>query len=180
MVENTMKNEGAQKIENICILCDVHFSLGEKQFLDTRCVKQHAFLVDQLHDFYGFSNAQEISIPRTSQRCPFRPTRVPKRCPFRVLREKQGLWLAGHPVHGVKDGRWAVTLVAPKFWGWGVAPIALAPQSHIACAVVLRFCSLLCPQGQSTGKKVALATCSAQFLCGDQKFTQIQHQFGTT
>ena len=40
--------------------CDVHFSFGEKQILETRCFKQHAFLVDPLRDLYGFSNAHTL------------------------------------------------------------------------------------------------------------------------
>ena len=28
--------------------CDVHFSFAEKYILETRCIKQHAFLVDPL------------------------------------------------------------------------------------------------------------------------------------
>ena len=39
---------------------DVLFSFGEKQILETRCIKQHALLVDPLRDFYRFSNARPL------------------------------------------------------------------------------------------------------------------------
>ena len=37
------KNEVAQNFEKKKHFFDVHFSLGEKQILETRCIKQHAF-----------------------------------------------------------------------------------------------------------------------------------------
>ena len=41
-------------------VCDVRYSLGKKQILETRCVKQHACLVDPLRDLHGFSNAHTL------------------------------------------------------------------------------------------------------------------------
>ena len=43
-----------------CIFCDVHLSSGEKQLLETKCIKQHAFWVDPLRVLYGFSKAHTL------------------------------------------------------------------------------------------------------------------------
>ena len=55
-----MKNEKEPKFRQIWIFCDVHISSGEKQILETRCIKQHAFLVDPLRDLCDFSNAHTL------------------------------------------------------------------------------------------------------------------------
>ena len=40
--------------------CDVHFPLGEMQILETRCIKQDAFVVDPLRESQGVSNAHTL------------------------------------------------------------------------------------------------------------------------
>ena len=60
------KNEGL-KFSKKCILrCALSF--GEKQILETRCIKQHAFLVDPLRDVNGFSNAHTLMFSDLSKR----------------------------------------------------------------------------------------------------------------
>ena len=102
MVENTAKMIGIE-ISKTMHCYDVHFSLGEKQITETRCLKQHAFFVDSLCVSFFFvhsnfdvfrpsrregSNQEEgsksgsridISISRTSQRSPFRSEKGAKR-----------------------------------------------------------------------------------------------------
>ena len=97
----------------------MHFSFGEKQILETRWIKQHAFLVDHLRDLSGFSSAHtfdvfwppngeapnqekgieikvprrsrvEILIPRTSQKGPFRPKWRPKRRAIPSFERRKG------------------------------------------------------------------------------------------
>ena len=52
MVENTLQKPKKSKNYNFG---DVHFSFGDKQILETRCVKQHMHvLVDPLRDLNGF------------------------------------------------------------------------------------------------------------------------------
>ena len=53
------KNEGPKNSKNMHF-CGVHFSFSEKQILETRCIKQHAFLVRPLRDLHGFSNAHTL------------------------------------------------------------------------------------------------------------------------
>ena len=48
-----------QNIQFFVHFNDVLQSLGEKQ---TTCIKQHAFLVDPLRDFIGFSNAHTLML----------------------------------------------------------------------------------------------------------------------
>ena len=60
MEENTVQNEGSQNFEKYMHFCDVHFSLTDQQILETRCIKQHAFLVDPLRDLHGFTNAHTL------------------------------------------------------------------------------------------------------------------------
>ena len=95
----------------------MHFSLGEKQILQTRCIKQHAFLVDPLREkkmVFGSTqfdvffdvlrrSSVEISISRTSKGAPFRS----KRGPFRVLTQSKPATLCchvGNTAHSCKFG----------------------------------------------------------------------------
>ena len=59
LVENTVQKWGSPKFWKNAF-CEVHFSSGAKQILETRCITQHVFLVDRLRDFYGFSNAHTL------------------------------------------------------------------------------------------------------------------------
>ena len=102
----------------------MHFSSGENQILETKCIKQHAFLVDPLGVSYDFPNAHtlifllrkweerdskqergsksvfcvEISISQTPKGAHSDRKRSPKREPFRVLGDEKGPVLAAHPV----------------------------------------------------------------------------------
>ena len=96
--------------------CDVHISFGEKQILETRCIKQHAFLVDPLgvsHDFRMLTTvflhrkweAQNKTEDRNlSFASKFRsPKLLQKRAhsvrAFRVWGNEKGPVLAAHPVY---------------------------------------------------------------------------------
>ena len=108
------KNEGARNFEKISMFCNVHLSLGEKQILETRCVKQHAFwsihwmfhliFAHSIFDVFrppkkeGLNQEKgsksgsrvEISTSRTSQRSPFRPNREPTREAIPSLERRKG------------------------------------------------------------------------------------------
>ena len=56
MVENAV---GAHNFEKMHF-CDVLFSLGANQILETRCIKQHAFVVDPLRDLSGVPSAPTL------------------------------------------------------------------------------------------------------------------------
>ena len=42
--------------------CEVQFSSGEKQILETGCIKQHAFLVDPLRDLNVFFECSHFDV----------------------------------------------------------------------------------------------------------------------
>ena len=117
------KNEGAKKFEKPMHFCDVHFSIGEKQILQTRCIKEYGWLVDPLRDLFGLSSAHTLIFvdppegglkPRTGLE-----TRLPRRnfehldlpkepisaekgglkeWPFGVLKDERVPGRVGHPV----------------------------------------------------------------------------------
>ena len=68
MVENTLKNEGADNFEKHIHFRDVHFSLDEKHILETVCKKQHASLVDPLRDLNGFFECSHSDVFLTSHK----------------------------------------------------------------------------------------------------------------
>ena len=54
---NMVQQGGVPNFEKHLHSCDVHFAVGEKQILETRCIKLHALFVDPLRDF---SNAHTL------------------------------------------------------------------------------------------------------------------------
>ena len=59
MEENSAKMRDTENSKKYACL-DVHFSFGEEQILETRCIKQRVFWVDPLRDFFGVSNAHTL------------------------------------------------------------------------------------------------------------------------
>ena len=49
-------------LKNLYIFAMCTFPKVRKQNLETRCIKQHAFLVDPLRDSCGFSNADTLIV----------------------------------------------------------------------------------------------------------------------
>ena len=133
MVETECKNEGGSNFKKM-YFCDVHFSLGEKQILETRCIKQHAFLVDPQGVSFDFSSTHTLMFllpqkgvqtkkgarklaPASKFRSPGSPkgahsdrmARPKRRRAFRVLRGERSPRQARHPVlpDRPQSGRWS-------------------------------------------------------------------------
>ena len=92
-------------------------SFGEKQILETKCIKQHAFLVDPRGSSHALSNThalmflylkrrvqtkkgtRNLASSQTSQKGPFRPKKgANTERPFRVLRDERSPGRVCHPV----------------------------------------------------------------------------------